>query len=433
MDDFYAYTNNSDNNNNQHPQDDPLVTAFTNFGWGRRFNSLIDTVKKQSDVIVEVTKKDLQEFATTLREDTTGLVEQLSHSGTSSNTNSTTLGEEPRATTTNNADIDSNSTNNMYTSLREGLGKINTVNLATLREGLTDTLTKQGFLPSHMTSIKLPDNINLGELRQELDQGTRFAELYLQKFGTEVIQVLNNTISVLEPEGQDSTELYSDGPKIFATRTEALISNLQTDRDALLMDPALHGKEQHIKDFESFGAGFDIQDHTLEITHLLNDSAELRQTMNDLVPLQIDYTTFWKRYFYHVWRINQEEKQRRALVQGAKLDQDDDFKWDSDDEDGTDHQTTERNTSASSPIEKNRLQIPSSQSAIDPEYPIHNEPDTHSTPGQQSSVIADSHSLSSTPQTADGNNSVKAKDEKQQTSGYNLDNDNDSDSDSDWE
>lgn len=79
------------------------------------------------------------------------------------------------------------------------------MNFTALRDGLSDTLTKQPFLPSQLTSIKLPDNINLGELRQELDQGTRFAELYMQKFGAEVLQVLNNTITVLEPE-KDTSE-----------------------------------------------------------------------------------------------------------------------------------------------------------------------------------------------------------------------------------
>lgn len=98
---------------------------------------------------------------------------------------------------------------NLYVSLREGLGKISTVDFATLRNGLSDTLKKQALLPAQLTSIKLPENISLGELRQELDEGTRFAELYLQKFGSEVIQVLNNTITVLDPEQQDSDDLSS--------------------------------------------------------------------------------------------------------------------------------------------------------------------------------------------------------------------------------
>jgi hypothetical protein len=54
MDDLYQYTAsavNSNNNNTvnseQDAQNDPLIKAFTNFGWGQRFNSLMDTVKKQ--------------------------------------------------------------------------------------------------------------------------------------------------------------------------------------------------------------------------------------------------------------------------------------------------------------------------------------------------------------------------------------------------
>ena len=61
-------------------------------------------------------------------------------------------------------------------------------------------------LPSQLPSaIHLPGNIDLGRLREEMDQGTRFAEQYMQKFGTEVMQTLNKTITVLNPEDDPST------------------------------------------------------------------------------------------------------------------------------------------------------------------------------------------------------------------------------------
>jgi hypothetical protein len=41
-------------------------------------------------------------------------------------------------------------------------------------------------------------------------------------------------------------------------------------------------KEKHTKDVDLFDEGFDIQKRTPEISDLLENSPELRQTMNDL-------------------------------------------------------------------------------------------------------------------------------------------------------
>lgn len=45
----------------------------------------------------------------------------------------------------------------------------------------------------------------------------------------------------------------------------------------------------------------------------------------------MSYTLFWQRYFYHAWKIEQDEQKRQMIVQGVTED-DADFKWDSDDE-----------------------------------------------------------------------------------------------------
>ncbi|KAI8327497.1 hypothetical protein BC941DRAFT_519690 [Chlamydoabsidia padenii] len=425
MDDLYQYTasavNSNNNNSEQDAQNDPLIKAFTNFGWGQRFTNLMDTVKKQGEVLVDVTKKDLQQFADILREDDVDSTDQLSTTSTNTITEPTrndTLENSNLSDTTPNRDGDSAG---LYASLREGLLKINTVNFSALRQGLEDTLTNQPFLPSQLTSIKLPDNISLGELRQELEQGTRFAELYMQKFGTEVLQVLNKTITVLEPDTDKDDDmektdhlLSSDSrPRIFASRAEALVAKLQTDRDTLLTDPKqplmANNDEKQLKVLETFNAGFNIEEYTAEISRLLDDSPDLRQTMDDLVPIKVDYTTFWKRYFYHTWRIDQEEQKRKLIVKGAnqELDEDDDFKWDSDDEDMSN--TLEKG--------KQRATDVNETNKSDTDYSNISEP-----PSTEASLV--SPPLKSQ---VDVDEWVTTKDNKEQ---HHTDND---DSDSDWE
>lgn len=61
--------------------------------------------------------------------------------------------------------------------------------------------------------------MDLAQLKEGLANGTRSAEHYLQKFGTDVISSLKSTVTVLEPEEQTSTtttvENTSRSPRIL--------------------------------------------------------------------------------------------------------------------------------------------------------------------------------------------------------------------------
>ncbi|KAI8141871.1 hypothetical protein BJV82DRAFT_617842 [Fennellomyces sp. T-0311] len=333
MDDMYSYASSAVNSNQpnntaneQAEENDIVLKAFNSFGWGQRFSSLLDTVKKQSEAIVDVTRRDLEDFAHVLREDNATPTRDMNSSEASS---STVTAEKEPADETNN-----NSTG--FAALRESLNKISTIDLNSLREGLGNTLNQS--LPTQLTSVRLPENIDISQLRTEMAQGTRFAEQYLQKFGTEVVDVLSKTITVLEPDSGDerSRESGESTRHVYATRKESLLAKMRADPDTYLQDPAktVAGDTSKLKVLETFNAGFSIDAYTEEIARLLDEFPQVREMMNDLVPVQVNYTAFWQRYFYHVWVIEQDEQKRQMIVKGVDDDDDDaDFKWDSDDED----------------------------------------------------------------------------------------------------
>ncbi|KAL0094180.1 hypothetical protein F4703DRAFT_1817028 [Phycomyces blakesleeanus] len=386
MDDMYQYAASAVNENkevaskNVPEEEDVILKAFTNFGWGQRFNSLVDTVKKQSEALVEVTKKDLQEFAQVLRED---LVDDASdderdqknkdeeeESDDQSNLNESSSTIQPSeskgkqraissTTTTDNTTIEPNTVDTTATettttyaplqSLRDNLSKINTVNLESLKDGLTNYIHT---LPAQLPPIKLPDNIDLTTLREEASQGTRFAEQYIQKFGAEVIQILGKAVTVIEPtereiKDQDSARMEEseqkspEGARVWATRKEALLAALRTDPDNFLKDPAEKletetERENEKRVVDTFNAGFNATEYTDEISRLLEEHSDLRDMMDKLVPVQVSYALFWQRYFYHAWKIDQDEQKRQWIVKEASVqdNQDTEFKWDySDDED----------------------------------------------------------------------------------------------------
>ncbi|KAG2193577.1 hypothetical protein INT47_006643 [Mucor saturninus] len=323
MDDMYQYAasavdSNTKKTNAVPEEDDVIIKAFSNMGWGKKWTSLVDTVKKQSEAFVEGTKKDLQEFAQVLTEDD------------DENEITTTINEDGQATTSRDITVDLNPMD----TIRENLAKINTVNFTSLRDGLTHTLNQT--LPSQITSVRLPENMDLTQLQEGLTNGTRSAEHYLQKFGTDVISALKNTVTVLGPEEQEVTVESNNesAPRIYANRKEALLAKMQTNESTYLTDPELSkkDKEQEKKVLDTFNASFKIDEYTDEIAQLLNDYPALRETMDRLVPVQVSYALFWQRYFYHAWKIEQDEQKRQLIVQGVTED-DADFKWDSDDED----------------------------------------------------------------------------------------------------
>lgn len=88
---------------------------------------------------------------------------------------------------------------------------------ATSEEGVWRYI-RQAQLPA---ALRLPDNIDFGKLRDEMDQGTRFAEQYLQKFGAEVMQTVNKHVGLYdddddeEPEGRASTSSNPGNKRIL--------------------------------------------------------------------------------------------------------------------------------------------------------------------------------------------------------------------------
>lgn len=73
------------------------------------------------------------------------------------------------------------------------------------------------------SAVRLPENMDLARLREEMDQGTRFAEQYMQKFGADVMQVLSKTITVLDPEeehDQDQRPTHEEPESRRSTSSE---------------------------------------------------------------------------------------------------------------------------------------------------------------------------------------------------------------------
>ena len=157
-----------------------------------------------------MTRKDLEGFAHVLREDnatstsTSGTTATRDMSSSDASSSTATISAEKPSTTENNNDNTATTATTGFAALRESLNKISTIDFNSLPEGLGNTLNQS--LPAQLSSVRLPENLDINQLKAEMAQGTRFAEQYLLKFGTEVVDVLSKTITVLEPHSSDEEQ-----------------------------------------------------------------------------------------------------------------------------------------------------------------------------------------------------------------------------------
>lgn len=99
---------------------------------------------------------------------------------------------------------------------------------------------------------------------------------------------------------------------IHTSRFDAQLHVIHTTTDSFVRDPASD-------EFASWAAGFDADEKTGDIAECLNKYPELRTTMEKLVPDQVAYADFWKRYYFMRHGIETAEARRRDLLKGACL------------------------------------------------------------------------------------------------------------------
>lgn len=154
---------------------------------------------------------------------------------------------------------------------------------------------------------------------KDLQRAEDAADEALLRFGGNVRDFLRDAISIAPPDTTDgkSTVLFeskdSKGKRVIHTsRFDAQLHVIHTTTDGFMKDPS---KEE----YEEWSKTFDIEKKTGDISDDLNKYPELRTTMEKLVPDQIPYADFWKRYYYLRHGIEVAEARRRDLLKGEEI------------------------------------------------------------------------------------------------------------------
>lgn len=154
---------------------------------------------------------------------------------------------------------------------------------------------------------------------KDLQRAEDAADEALLRFGSNVRDFLRDAIQVAPPADgvEGSTVLFeskdASGKRVIHTsRFDAQLHVIHTDTDSFAKDP--EGDE-----YNKFTADFDVEKKTADIASDLEKYPELRTTMEKLVPDQISYADFWKRYYFLRRGIEDAESRRKELLKGTVM------------------------------------------------------------------------------------------------------------------
>ena len=143
--------------------------------------------------------------------------------------------------------------------------------------------------------------------------------LSLLKFGSNIRNFLRDAVTIAPPESGSEADKNGDvlfeskdssGKKVVhATRFDAQLHVIHSTLDSFLKDPTS-------PQWEDWKVSFDVEKKTDAIASDLEKHGELRSAMEKCVPEKVDYTTFWRRYYFLRHVIESEEQRRREMLKG---------------------------------------------------------------------------------------------------------------------
>ncbi|KAJ2610580.1 hypothetical protein H4S08_003552 [Coemansia sp. RSA 1365] len=278
--------------------------------WGRKLQSelqlenFVDQVKKQSEEVAKAYSQDITEFAQAVR---TGAVRGIDELSTRFNQLKSDLETE---------------------------GNVNTPG--------TDR-----------------NNVEKSSVFETLKKQQQKTKLLMSRLGTDLEDLLRDAIVIEAPGSVSTEEQRNAARKIIYDRRMAQLAAIQENESTYLIDPhastdvtpslvtkdnlsneeektnadALTNKEQQINDYDKFAAELSLDDRKDEMRRLLEVNPAMANIHKRIVPDKVSEVVFWTRYFFNVWKVEQEEIRRKKLVEAAvAATKDDEFSWDMDDD-----------------------------------------------------------------------------------------------------
>jgi len=157
---------------------------------------------------------------------------------------------------------------------------------------------------------------------KDLQKAEDAADEALLRFGSNLRDFLKDAIKIAPPtDGSGSSGSGEGGAVLFESKDAHGKRVIHTSRfDAQLH--VIHANQESFTtdaigpEYEAWYKEFDVDKKTDDIAGDLAKYPELRATMEKLVPDQVSYADFWKRYYFLRHGIETAEARRRDLLKG---------------------------------------------------------------------------------------------------------------------
>lgn len=164
---------------------------------------------------------------------------------------------------------------------------------------------------------------------KDLQKAEDAADEALLRFGSNLRDFLKDAIKIAPPSEEEAAKRTEEGRNnnsvlfeskdaqgkrvIHTSRFDAQLHVIHTTLESFSKEPA-SGQE-----YDAWVKEFDVDQKTEAIAADLDKYPELRATMEKLVPDQVRYADFWKRYYFLRHGIETAEARRRDLLKGKKV------------------------------------------------------------------------------------------------------------------
>lgn len=154
-------------------------------------------------------------------------------------------------------------------------------------------------------------------------------------------------------KGWDNNDFDESLKKGRKSPKEIVLTRYQGNLIALQSDIATYCNEPvNMDDFNQWREKkFSFEEQSNEISSLLTENSKIRTLHSKLVPKVVSYQDFWTRYFYRVFKLDEQEKRRADLLKRAQTkspaEDEEEFSWGTEEDEDRETQNTSTNSTES--------------------------------------------------------------------------------------
>ncbi|CAH8276960.1 unnamed protein product [Arabidopsis lyrata] len=174
---------------------------------------------------------------------------------------------------------------------------------------------------------RLPDSLEIGAAvaSESLESVGQVIDDIGASVWKSTAKIISHGKESLKPDRDRTNQGFSVKPY---SRFEMMLLAMQSDKGTFVREP------DDLSDFENWSLGFKLEEKRNGIVDLINGNKVVKEMYEEIVPVEVDAETFWRRYFYKVNKLEQVEEARVKLLKRAiSGEEDEDLSWELDEKD----------------------------------------------------------------------------------------------------